>query len=122
MATASMIEAPPASGAAGAASSWQPRLTTWLGFLAGLIGLGLYAFLTGLFLYNPTQSRLISLFLGNLAIVAALGALIAIQLVRLWRERRSGRAGAKLHVRLVALLGLIAVVPLVFVAMVAAVT
>jgi two-component system nitrogen regulation sensor histidine kinase NtrY len=118
-----MMEAPQASGATGAASaSRQPSLTILLGFPAGLIGLALYAFLTGLFLYNPTQSRLVSLVLGNLAIVLALGALIAIQLVRLWKERRSGRAGAKLHLRLVALLGLIAVVPLVFVALVAAVT
>jgi two-component system nitrogen regulation sensor histidine kinase NtrY len=105
-----------------AISPRQSRLTIGLAFLAGLVGLALYGFLTGLFLYNPTQSRLISLLLGNLAIVAALGALIAIQLARLWRERQSGRAGAKLHMRLVALLGLIAVVPLVFVALVAAVT
>jgi two-component system nitrogen regulation sensor histidine kinase NtrY len=90
--------------------------------LAILIAFSVYAVVTGLVLYNPTQASLITLLTGNLALVAVFGALIVWQLVRLWQERRSGRAGAKLHMRLVAMLSLIAVVPLIFVASIAAVT
>ena len=78
--------------------------------------------LTGLTPIPPTHDVVVSVLLGNAAMVALLAIIVAWEIWALFRARRRGRAAARLHVRIVVLFGIIAVVPAILVAVIASIT
>ncbi|HMM14108.1 MAG TPA: PAS domain-containing sensor histidine kinase [Parvibaculum sp.] len=98
--------------------------TLAIGLVMAAIFLGsfTYMILTGLTPLAPTRGLVITLLIGNLAVVLVLFALIGWRVVRIIIARVSGVAGAKLHARLIAMFAVVAVMPAIIVAVFAAVT
>jgi two-component system nitrogen regulation sensor histidine kinase NtrY len=102
------------------------RFTGWAGFLlvllGTLVGVSIFAYLTGLTPFEPTP-RLTYLFLiASSVIILLMAALIGWQVIFLLTERKRGTPGASLHIRLISLFSIIAIVPALLVAAFATVT
>ena len=71
---------------------------------------------------RPTNDVVISLFVGNLAIILILLGLILSEVWRLVAARRKQAAGARLHIRIVTLFSMIAAAPAILIAIVGSIT
>ncbi len=90
--------------------------------LALLSALFTFVVLTGLTPIVPTHYVVVSVLLGNLAMVGILTAIIAWSFVSLFQARRKGKAAARLHIRIAFMFGLVAAVPAILVAIIASIT
>jgi two-component system, NtrC family, nitrogen regulation sensor histidine kinase NtrY len=90
--------------------------------LALLSALFTFVVLTGLTPIAPTHQVVVTVLLGNLAMVGILTAIVAWSFINLLRAWRKGRAGARLHIRIAFMFGLVAAVPAILVAIIASIT
>lgn len=99
-------------------------------FQAGLVivilsivsGLLTYFILTGLTPINPTHEVVITVWIINGILIAAMIAIIAWQIFGLWRARQRQAAGAGLHVRIVSLFSVVALFPAILLAIFASIS
>jgi two-component system nitrogen regulation sensor histidine kinase NtrY len=113
---------PTAPAFSGAERSFLSRLGPVVVTFAVALSMGTLLVFADYTPIRPTNDVVISLFVGNLAIILILLGLILSEVWRLVAARRKQAAGARLHIRIVTLFSMIAAAPAILIAIVGSIT